>query len=370
MINIIAVDDEALALKRFKHIVSKDSRVNLLDTFTNPELVVDYIKSNHIDIAFLDIEMPGISGLSLAELIQEANPYVQIIFVTAFDQYALDAFKAHAMGYLLKPLDFDEFVKHIDIFERNHAPRNVSLDVSFAVPDYMLSVNCFGQFSCIVNSTGEAISFRTAKTAELFAFLIHHYDAAVAKYAILDALFPDMDYEKSNKLFYVSCSYLRSAFTKAGITDILLRENDNYRINTKIIDCDYIKFMQASSHIKELSKEKLTEISLCYKGEYLMGKSYEWAFEMKPYTANLYQTLQFTLTKKLIDSGNRIEAYHTLERIMVNDPYNEEPVALIMQMYVEDGQKDKAITVYKLFESKLEDQLDIIPSSRLRAIIR
>lgn len=104
MFQVIAVDDEQNALNRFERLISQDSRLKLLSTFTKPTEAAEFVKNNQVDIAFLDIEMPGMTGLELAEVLQDYNPYIEIVFVTAYNQYALEAFRAHATGYLLKPL--------------------------------------------------------------------------------------------------------------------------------------------------------------------------------------------------------------------------------------------------------------------------
>lgn len=368
MYNIIAVDDESLALRRFEHIIKKEKRVNLVSTFTNPLDAIAYIRDNTIDIAFLDIEMPQINGLELAGRIQEIDPYINIIFVTAFDQYALDAFKAHAIGYLLKPLDISEFSKQIDQYALSRPPRETKPVAS--APSKKLVVHCLGQFNCFPSgSPNEPISFRTTKTAELFALLVHHYKAPITKYYILDALFPDMDYEKSNKLFYVSCSYLRSAFAKADITDVLLRENDSYRINTDIMTCDYIDLMKYAEQ-GDLSAKQLQEAVDLYEGKYMMGRSYEWAFETAAYVDNLFERLLFRLVDAYVTSGNRNEAYQLLNKYLISDPLNEETVFQLMKLHVEDGRKDIATTLYRTYEAKLEEQLDAVPSANLRALLR
>lgn len=372
MFKIIAVDDEALALKRFEHLMGSVPQVELLQTFTNPLDALDYIKENTVDIAFLDIEMPELTGLELAERIQEADPFISVVFITAFDQYALEAFKAHAIGYLLKPLDISEFAALIDTISKSKAPReNNKKEEPAETAKEILKVNCLGQFTCFpANTPDSPVLFRTAKTAELFALLIHHYKAPVTKYYILDTLFPDMDYEKSNKLFYVSCSYLRSAFSKVNIVDLLIRENDSYRLNTAVISCDYFEFIEYIERINELSTEDLRKAVALYNGEYLMGRSYEWAFETKPYIDNCYQRLTFLFVEKLRNEGNKDEAYQILEKYLSLDPLREDTVSLLMTLYVEDGKKDTAVAIYRNYEKKLAEELDIFPSAKLRAIIR
>ena len=372
MYKIIAVDDEQLALKKFQHQIKDMNNLELLQTFTNPLDSLDFIKENTIDIAFLDIEMPEITGLELAERILEIDPYISIVFITAFDQYALEAFKAHAIGYLLKPLDMDEFKNLIESLTKTRPPRASKAAEKHTEADKgKLIVKCLGQFTCYAASNPtQPISFRTAKTAELFALLIHHYKSSITKYHILDTLFPDIDYDKSNKLFYVSCSYLRNAFAKFDIVDVLLRENDSYRINTEIISCDYIKFMTCAENIPGLNLDQLRSCASMYNGEYLMGRTYEWAFETKPYVDNICQNITFTLVDKLREAGQKDESYQVLDRYIALDPLREESIAKLMEMYVEDGKKDAAVQIYRNFENKLSEELDILPSPRLRAIIR
>lgn len=371
MYKIIAVDDELLSLKRFEHIIKKEKQVELVASFVDPVESLEFIKNNTIDIAFLDIEMPELTGLELAERIGEIDPHVSIIFVTAYDQYALDAFKAHAIGYLLKPLDIKDFSSQINMLKNTIQPRTeAKSEKSQAKTKSRLIVKCLGQFGCYPTaSPDEAIAFRTAKTAELFAFLIHHYKSAVTKYYILDSIFPDMDYEKSTKLFYVSCSYLRSALAKYDITDVLIRENDSYRINTSIIDCDYIQFMNYYDNLPNLTTKDLEAAATLYNGEYLMGRSYEWAFETKPYVDNLYEKLQIRLANNLIEQDRTIDAISLLERFLTSDPLRETTVAKLMTLLVDNHQKDRAIVIYKNYETKLKEQLDMTPSASLRAII-
>lgn len=372
MYKIIAVDDELLSLKRFEHIIAKEARVELVNSFTDSKEALEYVKQNDIDIAFLDIEMPELNGLELAERIGEIDPYVNIIFVTAFDQYALDAFKAHAIGYLLKPLDIRELSIQLDKIDLTYKPRQKRDKhlIGASSDATKLIVKCLGQFTCYpVNNPDNPISFRTTKTAELFAFLIHHYKSPVTKYFILDSLFPDMDYEKSNKLFYVSCSYLRNAFTKYDITEILIRDNDSYRINSSIINCDYINFMNSYEKLNSLSLTELKDTAKLYNGEYLLGRNYEWAFETKPYIDNLYETILFKYTDILIDNGNIDDAITELERFLTIDPLRESTITKLISILINNNMREKALSVYSSYEKKLLEQLDAVPSSSLKKLI-
>ena len=110
MILCIAVDDEPKALDVISIHASKAPEIDLVRTFTNPKDALAFLKDNFVDLVFLDINMPGISGLQFVEKLQ-SKPY--IIFTTAYSEYAIDSYDFEAVDYLLKPIEFDRFYKAI-----------------------------------------------------------------------------------------------------------------------------------------------------------------------------------------------------------------------------------------------------------------
>ena len=105
MIKTLIIDDEPLAVRGMKIRLAEFDDIDIIGTCTNGRDAVKTIKEEKPDLVFLDIQMPGFDGFSvLRSLVGEAEIPL-VIFVTAYDQYALDAFKAHAMDYLLKPVD-------------------------------------------------------------------------------------------------------------------------------------------------------------------------------------------------------------------------------------------------------------------------
>ena len=371
MYRIIVVDDELLALKRFEHIVQKDNRVKLVQTFQDGLSALDFVKENTIDIAFLDIEMPEINGLELANKIQEIDPYINIIFITAYDQYALDAFKAHAIGYLLKPLDINAFLEQITQVARNAEPRKIApISSENKETTKKLIVRFLGQSLCYDESAPNTpITFRTTKAYELFALLVHHYKTPLSKFTILDILFPDADYDKANKLFYVSCSYLRSAFSKLDYPDVLIRDNDNYRINTALLDCDYITLIEAEKKLPEYSTEELVALSTLCVGEYHMGKTYDWALETKAYIETLTRKILIALADAYISDSKTIEAISTLEKYLMTDPYNEDIVEKLIRLLVQNNQLSKARAIFSTFETKMQNELGLDPKPSLRKLL-
>lgn len=106
MIFAIAIDDEPKALKVIDSHVSKLKNLELVAEFTEPLKAISFLKDNPVDLVFLDINMPRMSGM---ELLAELKVQPQLIFTTAYSEYALDSYSYNAVDYLLKPFEFDRF---------------------------------------------------------------------------------------------------------------------------------------------------------------------------------------------------------------------------------------------------------------------
>lgn len=108
MIKCIAIDDEPLALQQISGYIEKTGFLELIGCFDNAIEALQFINENEIDLMFLDIQMPDLNGMDLAKSL-EKKP--EIIFTTAYSEYAVEGFKVNALDYLLKPLDYATFLK-------------------------------------------------------------------------------------------------------------------------------------------------------------------------------------------------------------------------------------------------------------------
>lgn len=111
-ITCIAVDDEPLALELMETYILQVPGLHLLRTFTDAVSAWSFIQKNPVDLLFLDIQMPDISGLQMAKSLEKRKPLV--IFTTAFSKYAVEGFNVHAVDYLLKPFEFNRFKEAVD----------------------------------------------------------------------------------------------------------------------------------------------------------------------------------------------------------------------------------------------------------------
>ena len=109
------VDDEPLAIRRLTRLLQSTGRVEISGSSTDPEAALQFLRSNPVDVLFLDIEMPGMNGFELAARL-ERQPF--IVFTTAFDRYALKAFEVNSIDYLLKPIELLQLERALGKLER------------------------------------------------------------------------------------------------------------------------------------------------------------------------------------------------------------------------------------------------------------
>ncbi len=110
-INCIAIDDEPLALDIIRDYCSKVVFLNLMKTFDNAIESIEYIRSNKVDLIFLDIQMEELTGIQLLNALKH-RPFV--IFTTAYERYAIQGFELDVVDYMLKPISFERFIKGVN----------------------------------------------------------------------------------------------------------------------------------------------------------------------------------------------------------------------------------------------------------------
>src|SRR5262245_28425658 len=122
MVRAYVLDDEALAVKRLTKLLAETGRVEIVGSETDPESALVFLNSNPIDVLFLDIQMPGLTGF---ELLERLTRQPLVIFTTAYDRYALNAFEVNSIDYLLKPIERERLAQALDKLERLRGPGDV-----------------------------------------------------------------------------------------------------------------------------------------------------------------------------------------------------------------------------------------------------
>jgi two-component SAPR family response regulator len=270
MIRIAAVDDEMHALERFAKIVLDMEQIELCGLFETEEQLLSYLKEHPLDAVFLDIEMPGINGLQLSEQILDLNEDIDIIFVTAFNQYAIEAFEVQAVDYIMKPLTEERLSKTISrLLKKQKAIRAI-------ICNGKPMLQCFGSFEVLVD--GKAITWKNTKAKEILAFLVHKKGEPVNWEKIADAVWPDYDAEKAHTNFHATTYLLRKRLAQAGVLQILENSRGNYRILTDQVNCDIYQLEELIKNNRMKRKEDLLLFEQLNQRGYMEESGYAWAY--------------------------------------------------------------------------------------------
>ena len=156
---VFLVDDEPLALSRLRRLLEETGRVEIASASSDPREAFDQLRRSRPDVLFLDIEMPGMSGFDLLEQLGEPQPLV--VFTTAYDQYALDAFKVNSIDYLLKPVEPAQLDRALNKLERILGGREAPGDVNALLKQVraMLSERQPEYLSRVASRVGDRVEF-------------------------------------------------------------------------------------------------------------------------------------------------------------------------------------------------------------------
>ncbi len=252
VMQILVVDDEEMVLEETKETVGMElPGMTIIGTSSALE-AVNIAGKWQIEIAFLDIEMPDMDGLELAEKLKAKNPDMNIIFVTAYAEYALEAFNQYASGYLLKPL------------QRKDVERAVR-NLRYPVDDQRkkLRVQCFGNFEVFCG--GRPVIFARAKAKEVFAYLIDRNGAAATTGELCGILWEDSVDEEKNKHYLRNLIVdIRKALRYCHAEDVFLSGRNRYAVDPEKVVCDYYQFLKRDAAAVN-----------SYRGEYM--RQYSWA---------------------------------------------------------------------------------------------
>lgn len=251
--HIIYVDDEQPAIDNFRLTTENFPEIRTLHTFRCGEAALEFAQQNTVDVAFLDMEMPGIHGLELARKLKEHDEGIRVVFVTAYSQYALDAWGVNATGYLLKP------------YTATDIRRELAKCVYRPLPSHQVVIQTIPNFAVVVN--GVPLHISGAKPRELLALLVDRGERGVTAGEGISCLWPDRPNDTGTQsLFRMTFKRLSAAMETAGAGYILdSRENRRF-IKVEEVDCDLYRILAGDR-----------QTARRYDGEYL--REYAWAEE-------------------------------------------------------------------------------------------
>lgn len=248
---IIYVDDEKPALDNFKLTVANIMAVDSLELFQSGEKALEWAEHNIVDVAFLDMEMPGLHGIGLAMRLRETIPSIRIVFVTAYSQYAIDAWNLDATGYVLKPYTAADIRKELK--KCVYRPLPSQRIVIQTIPSFSVSVD------------GVPLRIPGEKLRELLALLVDQGERGLTTGEAIAYLWPDRPNDNNTQsLFRMTYKRLVSVLEEAGIGHIVISKDNRRFLRMDQVDCDLYRIL--SGDMQTAQK---------YAGQYM--QEYEWA---------------------------------------------------------------------------------------------
>ena len=250
-----SVDDQPNVSDEIVKIMKEIDPSGSHSAFMDPKKALKFVKDNQPDVAWLDIEMPGISGLQLAMEIKKISGKTNIVFVTGYEKFAYDSFQLHASGFILKPVTKEAIERELS---------NLRNPVKRESTSGKLRVQCFGNFE-VFDKDGKAVTFKRSRSKELLAYLIDRRGAMCSAGELCGILFEDRDDVNAlKKQLRVFMSSLRDDLKKHGSENMLVKGWNAYGVDCSLVDCDYFDYIKGDSYAVN-----------SFLGEYML--QYSWA---------------------------------------------------------------------------------------------
>jgi two-component SAPR family response regulator len=270
MLRTVLVDDEPLILEKLKTMLEENRHIQIVGAYTDPMEALKEMPSVRPDCAFLDIEMPGIGGIELAEQLSAFIPELEVVFATAYSHYAVQAFDVNAVDYMLKPIRPERLNKAVEKLLAKTIGRKKK-------QEDCCSIRCFGAFEVIVGS--HAIKWGRSKSKELLAFLLQYEGKWLSKYKLCDEIWPDYTPERALAYLQICVHALRKCLREAGCLQLEIPySDDRYFLKVGEVDWDIKTFEAEYEAFSRTGSMKAAKQALgCYGGEYLEGEDWPWS---------------------------------------------------------------------------------------------
>lgn len=360
---VMLVDDEYIALEVLSKALSNYNDIKIVGSYTDPLLAISEIKSLQPDVVFLDIEMGKHNGLEMTGMFMSEKDSIEIVFVTAHSQYAVDAFELNALDYLLKPIQ----EKRLDKTIKRLKERIYELNIDLLTKDKLI-INSFGSFE-VKDNMGNQITWRTQKTKELFAYLWEQKDRPVSRDLIIETIFPDRDLAKATTILHTTIYQLRKSLERNGFSNAISFSNDSYQLIIPIIsDLDEIKSLLLCNKPGDKEIRKILEI---YKGDFLENESYHWVLSIQ----QIYKELVFNFLMNYASDKIKQGDFSSLIEICLNQMYtmdslNDNLAKITIQYYGNTGKIFKLKTFFNNYAETLWDEMKLKPLPNTDALYR
>lgn len=345
----IIIDDEPLALEFLESQLNKLENIEVIGKFTFFDVAPNEELLKSIDLVFLDIEMPELNGIELAKEIKKINPALFVVFVSAYNEYAVKAFELNAVDYLLKPVQFDRLkntLQRIRIM-------NPSIDQP-AENDRILSISTGKELSFETAGQPENVKWRTAKAKELFLYLLHHQDATIRKDFLAELFWPGFELERAYSQMYTTIYHIRNSLKPFKDKIKIKSKEDSYillTVNVKVDLPEWEKQLNEMADVNEQTVHQYEKILNSYPGTYLQKENYLWAQAEQFRLEQIWIKAAFRLADYYNETNKLETAISWYNNIIAFHGEEEKAYFELMKIYARTGNRRMVILQYE----KLDD---------------
>ena len=351
---VIIIDDEKMAIEVLEYYLSEFSDIEIVGCYTDPrkffleQATIDY------DVAFIDAEMPGLSGIDLVRNLNVNRPNVLAVFVTAYKEYAFDAYQVNGFDYLMKPVSKERLHRTISKIRASLQKENrkESMQIHFKL---------LGNFMILNGNQPVTIKWRTRRVKELLLYLIHHYPESVDRTQIIQEIWPEKDDKKALSELHATVYRLRLLCSRICGNDVLQVASGQYCLQTDITTD--VGRLEAILSFEQASDTAVKNLLQHYQGEYLDVEGYAWAnkkrMDLQRRTLLFLENYLALAMEREQEQHNLVLVEPVLRKMLEIDPYNEDYLEMLLEYYLINGNEKMLMDAYVDFKDRLWEELAI-----------
>ena len=361
--------------RKLLDLAARKNFIRLFLAIAEYQIILRYGMENEVEVYFIQriLVRLGKRAMSLlGNLVQHQNPEVRCRVITPLSEIGTE----NAVS-MLKALneDPDPTVRQLagEALERFDP---VTSELQFKTINNTLELKTLGSLRIFTGGAEiTSMNWRTTKTRDLLAFLVHQRNP-VSKEVILEELWPDHEFEKSQGLFHTSLYYLRQILEKIGYPDLIIHQNRQYALAAKLFTTDRIQFQElvAAGLNDETPAEKaydfLERAITMYAGDYLQELDYVWLIPNREYLKNLYFEARLRLARYYLERKDYNRAISHLQLLAGIDSLSEEIHRLLMTAYAGLGNRSAVREQYNSLMIILKNELGLDPSPETQEVYR
>lgn len=342
-----------------KRMVEQNGQLELIGAYTNVNEALEEIIRLLPDVVFADVEMPAVNGMELAEKIKSQDESIQVVFVTAHEKYALQAFRVNAVNYILKPITEEELSITVNRLVKGYESRMHS-----RMQENRKRITAFGGLEVYGDRANEPVRWPTAKVRELFACFVLNRGNALDKWQLCERLWPLSSPKKAEHSLHSAVNRMKVSLREAGIINSLLCEKGRYRINLSDFSCDVWEltaFAESNPFVNDENISRFERALALYRGDLFGLDDYAWCIEYREKLRTLFLTGAKNVGRYFLEKQSYEQAEKSLQQSIESDPFDEEAVSLLLKVYFLSGSKEKLVDSYDKLKHTLREELGIVP---------